>query len=143
VHEAVDYARDRLAELKRERQLVGFDDLIRELADALDGPQGDRLAAELQRQYAVALVDEFQDTDPRQWRIFRRLFAQPAGAGEVRALFLIGDPKQAIYRFRGGDVATYIIAKSEAAACHRLERNFRVCLATQYNNWNKGKRPVN
>jgi len=125
VHEAVDYARDRLAELKRERQLVCFEDLIRELADALDGPQGDRLAAELQGQYAVALVDEFQDTDPRQWQIFRRLFAQPAGAGEVRALVLIGDPKQAIYRFRGGDVATYIIAKSEAADCHRLERNFR------------------
>src|SRR6478735_6796844 len=82
VHEVVDYARDRLAELKRERQLVGFDDLIRELADALDGPQGDRLAAELQRQYAVALVDEFQDTDPRQWRIFERLFAP-------RSLFLI------------------------------------------------------
>jgi exodeoxyribonuclease V beta subunit len=125
VHEAVDYARDRLAEIKRERQLAGFDDLIRELADALDGAQGDRLAAELQRQYAVALVDEFQDTDPRQWRIFERLFARGGASGEVRALFLIGDPKQAIYRFRGGDVATYIKAKAKAAQAHRLDRNFR------------------
>ena len=124
VHRAVGYARDRLTELKRERQLVGFDDLIRELADALEGPQGEVLARALQQQYAVALVDEFQDTDPRQWRIFRRLFAQPAGEG-VRALFLIGDPKQAIYRFRGGDVATYIIAGREATQRHRLERNFR------------------
>jgi exodeoxyribonuclease V beta subunit len=124
VQKVVAYARERLAELKRERQLVGFDDLIRELAEALEGPRGEALAAALQKQYAVALVDEFQDTDPRQWRIFRRLFAQ-ARAGETRALFLIGDPKQAIYRFRGGDVATYIIAGKEATARHRLDRNFR------------------
>jgi exodeoxyribonuclease V beta subunit len=125
VHAAVDFARARLAELKRERALVGFDDLIRELADALEGAQGDALAEAMQQQYAVALVDEFQDTDPRQWRIFERLFARRGGDGELRALFLIGDPKQAIYRFRGGDVATYIIAKRQAQDCHRLERNFR------------------
>jgi exodeoxyribonuclease V beta subunit len=127
VHEVVAFARRRLAELKRERELIGFDDLIRDLADALEGPGGEALAQALRQQYAVALVDEFQDTDPRQWRIFRRLFAAPAPEdGErPRALFLIGDPKQAIYRFRGGDVATYLAAKWEAAAVHRLERNFR------------------
>jgi len=125
VHDVVDYARDRLAELKRERQLVGFDDLIRELADALEGPQGDVLASAMQRQYSVALVDEFQDTDPRQWRIFQRLFAHAGDGEDLRALFLVGDPKQAIYRFRGGDVATYIIAGQAATGRHRLERNFR------------------
>jgi exodeoxyribonuclease V beta subunit len=127
VHEVLRFARRRLAELKRERELIGFDDLIRELAEALEGTQGEALAQALQQQYTVALVDEFQDTDPRQWQIFRRLFAKPApDDGETpRALFLIGDPKQAIYRFRGGDVATYLSAKWEAADKHRLERNFR------------------
>jgi exodeoxyribonuclease V beta subunit len=125
VHEVVEYARNRLDELKRERQLVGFDDLIRDLANALEGAQGDALASELQGQYAVALVDEFQDTDPRQWRIFQRLFAQRREHDRVRALFLIGDPKQAIYRFRGGDVATYVIAGQSATGRHRLARNFR------------------
>ena len=67
---------------------------------------GGRFVRALRAQYGVALVDEFQDTDPRQWQIFRTLFAQPApeDEGAARALFLIGDPKQAIYRFRGGDV---------------------------------------
>ncbi len=127
VHDARDFAATRLAELKRERQLIGFDDLIRNVADALEGAHAEVLTRALQRQYAVGLVDEFQDTDPRQWRIFRTLFAQPAADdGEVkRALFLIGDPKQAIYRFRGGDVETYLVAQQEAVGRHRLERNFR------------------
>ncbi|MEO8161348.1 MAG: UvrD-helicase domain-containing protein, partial [Arenimonas sp.] len=127
VHDAVDFSRRRLAELKRERALIGFDDLIRELADALDGERGDTLARALRGQYQLGLVDEFQDTDPRQWRIFRTLFAQPApeDQGGARALFLIGDPKQAIYRFRGGDVATYLEAQRAANGQHQLDRNFR------------------
>ena len=60
-----------------------FDDLIADVADALDGPHGDALAQRLRAQYAVALVDEFQDTDPRQWAIFERLFG---GSGRRRAL---------------------------------------------------------
>jgi exodeoxyribonuclease V beta subunit len=127
VHEAVAFARRRLAELKRERQLIGFDDLIREVDEAIQGEGGGAFVRALRRQYQVALVDEFQDTDPRQWRIFHRLFAQPELEDEAapRALFLIGDPKQAIYRFRGGDVATYLAAQREAGGRHRLERNFR------------------
>jgi exodeoxyribonuclease V beta subunit len=127
VHAARDFARARIDSLKRERGLLGFDDMIRGVADALDGPGGELFAQGLQAQYAVALVDEFQDTDARQWSIFRRLFAQATtNAGdEQRALFLIGDPKQAIYRFRGGDVFTYLAAARHADARHRLERNFR------------------
>ena len=133
VHDAVGFARQRLAEVKRQRGLMGYDDMIRGVADALDGPQGEAFAAKLQAQYRVALLDEFQDTDARQWAIFRRLFASPPGDGASggetppRALFLIGDPKQAIYRFRGGDVFTYLAAARRAGAGqrHTLAQNFR------------------
>ena len=147
VHEARDYARTRLDAIKRERGLIGYDDMVLGVADALAGPQGEAFARKLRRQYGVALVDEFQDTDPRQWRIFRQLFARAADhAGDAqdlfgdesvtaegredagrrqRALFLIGDPKQAIYRFRGGDVHAYLEARSEADARHALSHNHR------------------
>ena len=124
IHQVRDFARERLIAIKRERGLIGFDDMIAGVVDALSGAQGDRFAARLQSQYQVALVDEFQDTDPRQWTIFRRLFAS-APVEQTRALILIGDPKQAIYRFRGGDVFTYLAAANTADARHVLTRNFR------------------
>jgi len=118
VHQVRADAAVRLAALKRIRRVQTYDDLIDGVAAALDGPQGEQLAEELRRQYAFALVDEFQDTDPRQWAIFERVFA--AGS-----LFLIGDPKQAIYRFRGGDVHTYLGAKAGTTPAPPLDRNFR------------------
>ncbi|MFC4729188.1 UvrD-helicase domain-containing protein, partial [Coralloluteibacterium thermophilus] len=127
LHRLRDRARARLAELKRLRAQRGFDDLVGDVAAALAGETGPRLAAALRARWPVALVDEFQDTDPAQWSIFRRIYADappPADAG-VSALFLIGDPKQAIYRFRGGDVHTYLAAAARADARHALERNFR------------------
>lgn len=116
-------AAQRLAELKRVRRVQSFDDLIAEVANALEGPHGEALAQRLREQYAVALVDEFQDTDPRQWAIFRRVFGEAAPAGT--GLFLIGDPKQAIYGFRGGDVHTYLSAAAQAEAAPPLDHNFR------------------
>ncbi len=118
VHRVRDQARARLAELKRVRRAQSFDDLIADVAAALDGPRGPALAERLRAQYAIALVDEFQDTDARQWSIFQRVFG-------ARALFLIGDPKQAIYGFRGGDVHTYLAAAAQAEAAPPLDRNFR------------------
>ena len=124
VHAARDFAAARLPALKRERGLIGFDDMIAMTAAALDDAPA--FAQALQRQYAVALVDEFQDTDPRQWAIFRRLFATPADLDDAtRALLLVGDPKQAIYRFRGGDVDTYLAAREQAEGVDSLQRNFR------------------
>ena len=120
VHRVRDAASRRLAAIKRLRREQTFDDLIANLADALDGPHGDRLVERLRAQYAFALVDEFQDTDPRQWAIFERIFGR-----EDAALFLIGDPKQAIYRFRGGDVHTYLAAAERAQRAPALDRNFR------------------
>ena len=122
LHRLRDDARARMAQLKRQRRVQSYDDLIRSVADALDAPQGDTLARQLRAQYAVALVDEFQDTDARQWRIFDRVF----GSGStVPALFLIGDPKQAIYGFRGGDVHTYLAAATVATDAPPLAHNFR------------------
>jgi exodeoxyribonuclease V beta subunit len=120
-------ARARLAVLKRQQRVQTYDDLIDGVADALDGAQGPALAAALRAQYRIALVDEFQDTDARQWRIFDRVFGSgsEAMAAQPPALFLIGDPKQAIYGFRGGDVHTYLAAGKVARSAPALSHNFR------------------
>ncbi|MBF6023201.1 exodeoxyribonuclease V subunit beta [Lysobacter niastensis] len=123
VHRVREEAARRLAAIKRLRREQTFDDLIGDLARALDGVHGSRLVQRLRKQYAFALVDEFQDTDPRQWAIFERVFGHDE-AGPA-ALFLIGDPKQAIYRFRGGDVHTYLAAAGRALPSPPLDRNFR------------------
>jgi len=122
LHQLRSEVRQRLAQLKQLRRQQTYDDLIDNVANALHGPHGAHLAERLRAQYRFALVDEFQDTDPRQWDIFRRVFA--AGDADA-ALFLIGDPKQAIYGFRGGDVHTYLQAKALAEAAPALDRNFR------------------
>jgi exodeoxyribonuclease V beta subunit len=115
-------ARERLSMLKRQRRVQTYDDLIDGVADALAGAHGDALARNLRTQYAVALVDEFQDTDARQWKIFDRVF----GSGsDAPVLFLVGDPKQAIYGFRGGDVHTYLAARATAEEAPPLAHNFR------------------
>ncbi len=86
-----------------------FDDLLQRLDKALRGRAGRRLAAAVRKRYRAALIDEFQDTDPIQYRIFKTLY------GSTRQpLFLIGDPKQAIYGFRGADVFTYLEAARKA-----------------------------
>ncbi|MEO6688794.1 MAG: UvrD-helicase domain-containing protein, partial [Dokdonella sp.] len=121
LHAILDYAHARLAELKRNRNLIGYDDLVGGVHAALEGPRGEALAQALREQYPAALVDEFQDTDAQQWQIFRRVYA---GNGET-TLFLIGDPKQAIYRFRGGDVHAYHAAASDVVTEHALAANFR------------------
>ena len=122
LHLIRDEARQRLAQLKRQRRVQTYDDLIDGVAHALAGSHGDALAARLREQYAVALVDEFQDTDGRQWAIFDRVFGR---GSDAPALFLIGDPKQAIYGFRGGDVHAYLAAAGHAEAAPPLSANFR------------------
>ncbi|XOV88174.1 MAG: exodeoxyribonuclease V subunit beta [Pseudomonadota bacterium] len=98
------------AYLDHYRQDLGqftLDDLLTGVQAALHSPTGDGLAATLAARWPVALIDEFQDTDDVQNDIFQRIYRAPAALG----LFLIGDPKQAIYQFRGADVFTYINAK--------------------------------
>ena len=128
LHDLRGQARERLDELKRVGRVQTYDDLIDGVAAALEGPHRAALVQQLRAQYAIALVDEFQDTDDRQWGIFQRVFGdspETREAGLAPALFLIGDPKQAIYGFRGGDIHTYLKAKREAVAAPALNRNFR------------------
>lgn len=105
---------------KRERGVLTFDDLLLRLDDALAGPDGEALAAAVRARWRVALVDEFQDTDPVQYRIVRRIWGGPG-----TALLLVGDPKQAIYGFRGADVYTYLRAQEEVEDRRGLAVNHR------------------
>ncbi|WP_199422505.1 UvrD-helicase domain-containing protein [Actinotalea solisilvae] len=105
---------------KRARRVLDYDDLLVLLRDALTDPVTGPAAAERVRsRYRVVMVDEFQDTDQVQWEILRTAFHGH------RTLVLIGDPKQAIYAFRGADVVTYLAAKGEAHATSTLGRNWR------------------
>ncbi len=124
LHDVHGAALARMAAIKRDRGLVGFDDLVERVHAALASPQGAHLASELRRDCPVALVDEFQDTDAKQWDVFRRIYVERDDVAKP-ALFLIGDPKQAIYRFRGGDVHTYHAAGADAESTETLDRNFR------------------
>ena len=106
----LQFATTELRARKERMGVFGFDDLLGRVAEALRGPGGELLAAGLRDRYKAALVDEFQDTDPVQWEIVERVFVTGA-----LPLFLIGDPKQAIYGFRGADVFTYLAAASQRA----------------------------
>ncbi|WP_045757526.1 exodeoxyribonuclease V subunit beta [Xanthomonas albilineans] len=128
LHTLREAAIARIAAIKRQRRVQTYDDFIDAVAQALRGPHAEALARGLRAQYAVALVDEFQDTDARQWAIFSTLFGisdLTHGIGFEPGLFLIGDPKQAIYGFRGGDVHTYLSAVTNAERAPPLDHNFR------------------
>nr|WP_236693333.1 UvrD-helicase domain-containing protein [Robbsia andropogonis] len=166
---AVHWVAGRFALEQERRAQMGFDDLLRRLDAALQGNNGQRLAALIRRQFPVAMIDEFQDTDPLQYRIFDAVYrvrgadtdagseaelecavegsrdedgsahassngaveadAVPSGA-PVHALILIGDPKQAIYAFRGADIHTYLLAREATAGRHyTLGTNYRSTLS--------------
>ena len=118
--EFAEAVRAEVASRKRERRLFSFDDQLTRLADALsDEGGGEQARARLAARFPVVLVDEFQDTDPTQWRVLRSAF------GGRSTLVLIGDPKQAIYGFRGGDVHTYSLAVEQADGRTTLGVNHR------------------
>jgi len=114
-------ARAALSKRKQEAKQQSYDDLISRLAAALAGPSGRALAQSVRKKFRVALIDESQDTDPLQWKIFRAIFAESA----EHRLYLIGDPKQAIYGFRGADVNTYLHAAESAKSQYSLDTNWR------------------
>jgi exodeoxyribonuclease V beta subunit len=105
---------------KRAQHLMDYDDLLVLLRDALADPvHGPTAAERVRSRYRVVMVDEFQDTDPVQWEILRTAFAGH------RTLVLIGDPKQAIYAFRGADVVAYLDAQHEATSVATLGTSWR------------------
>ena len=128
----------RMAELKRRSGLFGFADMLQRLDAALADPDsGERLAQRLRQQFPVAMVDEFQDTSPLQFRIFDRIY-RTAENRQDAALLLIGDPKQSIYGFRGADIHSYLAARRVTAGRHHvLGTNFRStrALVAVVNRW--------
>ena len=138
----------RLRALKRERRVVAFDDMLYNLHEGLTSGAQPGLAEALKARFPAALIDEFQDTDPLQFAIFKTIYggalsathaaSNPASTSMItpaitpaitptRAppLFLVGDPKQAIYSFRNADLHTYLLARSQATAEYTLADNQR------------------
>lgn len=111
---------EELTAKKRKRDILYFDDLLLNLLKALQGGAGRGLGRAVREKYKAALIDEFQDTDPIQYAIFQELF----GSGEG-ILFLIGDPKQSIYGFRGADVFAYMEAARSIEHRFTLRENWR------------------
>lgn len=116
-----DETRKHIESVIEKEDLCFFEDLLRKMAKQVENPL---FSAHIRSQYKAVLIDEFQDTDPLQWKIFSTLFLDPQFKAPV---YFVGDPKQAIYRFRQADVYTYLNAKQalgkEAEAA--LNRNFR------------------
>lgn len=102
---------------------ITFDTMVTHLAQALDAAGGATLADQLFAAYPCALIDEFQDTDQNQYRIFQKIYQQRAP--DTHAWLMIGDPKQSIYRFRGADINTYLAASHAANSRYTLGTNFR------------------
>ncbi|SEC62342.1 DNA helicase/exodeoxyribonuclease V, beta subunit [Pseudomonas frederiksbergensis] len=122
---AAQWVGTRFEEEKRRRAEMGFDDMLLRLDAALQSDGGERLATLIREQFPVALIDEFQDTDPVQYRIFESIYRIEDNNPEC-GLFLIGDPKQAIYAFRGADIYTYLRARQATTGrLHTLGTNFR------------------
>uniref|UniRef100_UPI003AA951A5 exodeoxyribonuclease V subunit beta n=1 Tax=Candidatus Electronema sp. TJ TaxID=3401573 RepID=UPI003AA951A5 len=116
--EARRFLREELAQRKQEQSQLSFDDLQSWLDKGLRADAGGALARRVARRFPAVLVDEFQDTDPLQYRIFKALHA--AAQAKTAGLFLIGDPKQAIYSFRGAEIFTYMQAKRDTRPQNRL-----------------------
>ena len=114
----------------REERRLRYDDLLVEVEAALMSPGGFRLAESIRRAHPCALIDEFQDTDQVQARIFDRVYGRRGRAGgggshPPTSLFVVGDPKQSIYRFRGADIFAYLGTRVRASRVLALERNWR------------------
>ncbi len=119
--EATDFARSQIEEIKQHSQTISFNDQLTRLQTALQSETGDDLAASIREHYPVAMIDEFQDTDPVQYNIFRALYHNKPDTSFI----MIGDPKQAIYKFRGGDIFTYMRAHKDVDEFYTLDTNWR------------------
>jgi len=118
---ALSYLRINIALHKKQASLLSFDDLLSGLAGSLAGQREGTLATRIRAQYPLAMIDEFQDTDLLQYQIFNTLYGEQQRSG----LLMIGDPKQAIYSFRGADIFTYISARRTIANHYTLGTNYR------------------
>ncbi len=122
---AAQWIRMRFQHLQQQRAEMGFDDMLTRLRAALLGDQGTMLGRTIREQFPVAMIDEFQDTDQVQYDIFDKVY-EIENTSDDEGVFLIGDPKQAIYSFRNADIFTYLKAREATAGRHyTLATNFR------------------
>ncbi len=120
------FVRGQLPRRKAQASVQSFDDLLTRLREALTGRGGKPLALAIRQRYRAALIDEFQDTDPTQFAIFDAIYGGSGGKGRNAApCFYIGDPKQAIYGFRGADVFAYLQAARGCSAQYTMATNWR------------------
>jgi len=128
---AIYQIRQQVIDSKQQLNTLDFDDLIHALATCLQTEENNHLAQTLLAQFPVALIDEFQDTDPQQFSILQNIyFANETLSAQqsnkpASALYLIGDPKQAIYGFRGGDIFAYLNARSDCQFHWLMDTNWR------------------
>ncbi|QLI80154.1 exodeoxyribonuclease V subunit beta [Chitinibacter fontanus] len=121
-----EVVRQQLALRKAQAGQMSFDDSLTMLARALRDPQrAEHLIAKVRLKYRAALVDEFQDTDPTQFTIINSLFGATSDQAEPLPFFMVGDPKQAIYAFRGADVYAYLHAREQASGRYSIDTNYR------------------
>jgi exodeoxyribonuclease V beta subunit len=118
--DVIGFIRAEVTKRKQTENIRSFNDLLIDVHEALTGEKGHLLAEAIRRSYSAALIDEFQDTDPTQYSIFHKVFGR-----RDSILFLIGDPKQAIYGFRGADIFTYMQAAKRAQNIYTLKENYR------------------
>ncbi len=116
----LDEAPGNLKAKKRQRRTIAFDDMLANLYDALHDPDMHWLADAIGKRFPAALIDEFQDTDPLQYAIFSTIYHQ-----QDAPVFMVGDPKQAIYSFRNADLFTYLAAREQTGARYTLVNNYR------------------
>lgn len=116
---------ERMKRWKRSTQSLTFTDLLTSLDAALAQDEAGKLAERIRHLYPIALIDEFQDTDAVQYRIFSTIYEQAQVDQNALGLIMIGDPKQAIYAFRGADIYTYLAAKKRVDSVYSLATNYR------------------
>ncbi|MBU8911606.1 MAG: exodeoxyribonuclease V subunit beta [Desulfobacterales bacterium] len=114
-----------LEKMKKTYGICFFDDLVNDLAKALETEDSHILQKAVRQTYKACLIDEFQDTDSRQYDIFSKIFSSQGTPLITTPFFMIGDPKQAIYAFRGGDIFAYLKASRESDQRFTLEKNYR------------------
>ena len=125
--DATESVQKTVSETKLNAQNISFNDLISQLSDVIT-VDNISLIKKINELYPVAMVEEFQDTDHKQYHIFKMLYQIDQGNNDnqsAKALILIGDPKQAIYSFRGADVFTYQQAKQSTKNHFTLQTNYR------------------
>ncbi len=119
--DAVDCCRTIFSQLKQDNKVISYDDILHDMQDMLQGKSGVQIATAIRDKYPIAMIDEFQDTDPVQYQVFSKIYPENSN------MLMIGDPKQAIYSFRGADIFTYLEAKQSTVSTNQytLDTNWR------------------